>query len=57
MGKYENGYLPKIAYHLFKGNEDRVDYFVHRQMSVYGEIEHRQAWWVQQEVDRLREAH
>ena len=52
---YDNGYLPKIAYHMYKGNQDRVDYFVYRQMSVYGEIEDRQAWWVHQEVERLRE--
>ena len=55
MSKYENGYLPKIAYHMFKGNQDRVDYFVHRQLTTYGPIEDRQRWWVIEEVHRLRE--
>ena len=55
MRNYENGYLPKIAYHLYKGNQDRVDYFIHRQLSVYGPIEDRQSWWVCAEVERLTE--
>ena len=36
--KYVDGYLPKIAYHLFKLNEDKVKYFTKRQVDTYGEL-------------------
>ena len=29
--KYGNGYLPKIAYHMWMGYTDKVMYFVNRQ--------------------------
>ena len=35
---YADGYLPKIAYHLFKLNEDKVKYFTKRQVDTYGEL-------------------
>ena len=38
-GKYINGYLPKIAYHMWKGNTDKVMYFVNRQVMEYGAME------------------
>lgn len=34
--KYNNGYLPKIAYHMWMGNTDKVMYFVNRQTMKYG---------------------
>ena len=37
---YADGYLPKIAYHLFKLNEDQVKYFTKRQVDTYGELTH-----------------
>lgn len=33
--KYPNGYLPKIAYHLVRGNRDKVSYFIRRQGEQY----------------------
>ena len=53
MSRYENGYLPKIAYHLYKGNEYNVDYFILRQTEMYGEITAAQKQWVWDELDRL----
>ena len=38
MKEYSNGYLPKIAFHMAHGNVERVEYFTHRQISVYGEL-------------------
>jgi len=35
---YPQGYLGKIAYHMFKGNFDEVQYFSKRQVQVYGDI-------------------
>lgn len=35
---YPQGYLGKIAYHMFKGNFDKVQYFAKRQVQVYGDI-------------------
>jgi len=35
---YADGYLPKIAYHLFKLNEEKVQYFTKRQVDTYGEL-------------------
>lgn len=35
---YPQGYLGKIAYHMFKGNFDKVQYFAKRQVDVYGDI-------------------
>ena len=37
-GRYPEGYLPKIAYHIFKGNDEKVNYFVERQEAQYGEM-------------------
>ena len=53
MSRYENGYLPKIAYHLYKGNEYHVDYFILRQTKMYGEITDAQRQWIWDELDRL----
>ena len=53
MSRYENGYLPKIAYHLYKVNEYNVDYFILRQTKMYGEITDAQRQWIWDELDRL----
>lgn len=36
--KYPDGYLPKIAYHMHKGNVEKMLYFTARQKEVYGAI-------------------
>ena len=38
MKKHPNGYLPKIVYHLTKGNWDKVQYFYDRQVAAYGPL-------------------
>lgn len=35
---YENGYLPKIAYHMGQGNMDKVEFFTSRQVDTYGPL-------------------
>jgi len=37
--KYGNGYLPKIAYHMWMGYTDKVMYFVNRQTEKYGTMD------------------
>ena len=53
MSKYENGYLPKIAYHMFKQNVDKVKYFEGRQLQTYGAFTDEQRWWLLDEIHRL----
>ena len=36
--KYPQGYLPKIVYHMVQGNQDKVEYFVGRQVATYGPL-------------------
>jgi hypothetical protein len=36
--KYQNGYLPKIAYHMANENQAKVNYFFNRQVEAYGPI-------------------
>lgn len=36
--RYEDGYLPKIAYHFYKGNFDKWNYFMGRQIEKYGPL-------------------
>ena len=57
MGKYENGYLPKIAYHMYKGNSEKVEYFSNRQRERYGEVTDEQRWWLLEEIHRLNDRH
>jgi len=38
MNKHPNGYLPKIVYHLTKGNWDKAQYFYDQQVVTYGPI-------------------
>ncbi len=37
--KHPLGYLPKIAYHLARGNEERAISFSNSHIEKYGEIE------------------
>ena len=37
--KYPLGYLPKIAYHIARGNEERAISFSNSHIEKYGEIE------------------
>jgi len=55
MSKYEHGYLPKIAYHLFKQNDAKVEYFTKRQIERYGKVTDDQRWWLLEEIHRLTE--
>ena len=58
MSKYEHGYLPKIAYHMFKRNGEKAEYFAKRQRERYGEITDDQRWWLLEEIHRLtKQAH
>ena len=36
--RYPNGYLPKIAYWMFRGNLANVQFFIDRQEKDYGPI-------------------
>ena len=37
--KYPLGYLPKIAYHITRGNEEKAISFSNSHIEKYGEIE------------------
>jgi hypothetical protein len=52
--KYENGYLPKISYHLAMGNPDKVEFFVRRHTALYGSPTPYDWYWVTQRVVRLQ---
>ena len=38
MNEHPNGYLPKIVYHITKGNWDKCKYFFNRQVERYGPL-------------------
>ena len=40
--RYPEGFLPKIAYHMFKNNFDKMLYFYDRQIEKYGEMTNAQ---------------
>ncbi|MCP4802675.1 MAG: hypothetical protein GY891_07405 [Bacteroidetes bacterium] len=40
--RYTEGYLPKIAYHMFKNNYGKMLYFYDRQIEKYGEMTNAQ---------------
>jgi hypothetical protein len=40
--RYTEGYLPKIAYHMFTNNFDKMLYFYDRQIEKYGEMTNAQ---------------
>ena len=52
--KYPNGYLPKIAYWMFKGDFSKVNYFTTRQEAVYGEISMKDENLIQEMIDDLK---
>ncbi len=51
--RYAQGYLPKIAYHMFKGNDEKINYFVKRQEATYGPITPTQISEVEDMVEGL----
>ena len=51
---YENGYLPKIAYHLAAGNKDKFLYFSEQQTNTYGTITPEQMLWINSKVDAIK---
>lgn len=55
--RYPQGYLGKIAYHMFKGNFDKVQYFAKRQVQTYGDISEEDDRTINQLVIRLRRQH
>lgn len=36
--KYPDGYLPKIAYHMAHGNDDKSIYFIDQQIKKHGPL-------------------
>lgn len=52
--RYPNGYLPKIAYWMFKGNIANVRYFVNRQERDYGTITWEDEGTIQKMVEEHR---
>ena len=36
--RYADGYLPKIAYHMFKCDFDKMNHFMERQRNTYGKL-------------------
>ena len=48
--KHQNGYLPKIAYHMAGNCPASVEYFTERQMVTYGPITPEQMLWICKEV-------
>ena len=52
--RYPQGYLGKIAYHMFKGSFDKVQYFAKRQVQTYGDISEEDDRTINQLVVDLR---
>lgn len=51
---YENGYLPKIAYHLAAGNKDKFLYFSEKQVEVYGPMTPKQMLWINDKFEAIK---
>lgn len=51
---YENGYLPKVAFHLAAENAQKANYFLQRQNDVYGEVTVEQLLWCHREALKLQ---
>ena len=47
------GYLAKIAYWMWHGDIDKMQYFIDRQEEVYGRITPEQGEWVCQKYNEL----
>jgi len=54
--KHPQGYLPKIAYHLARGNEPKVKYFTERQINEYGEVKPSHKEFVQLRKSHIQDA-
>ena len=54
--KYPQGYLPKIAYHLARGNDSKVEYFTERQLEQYGDVTNAHKEFVQLRRTRTLQA-
>jgi len=54
MKKYNNGYLPKIAYHMvITKDQAKVNYFAKRQLETYGENTAEDEDFIRGEIIRL----
>jgi hypothetical protein len=51
--KYQNGYLPKIAYHMADSNHEAVAHFFERQVAAYGPITAEDMQFITRESARL----
>jgi hypothetical protein len=52
---YERGYLPKISYHLAKGNSEKVEYFMNRHTQAYGALTPGDLYFVTERVKHLQQ--
>ena len=52
--KYPNGYLPKIAFWMFRGNLANVRYFINRQERDYGPITSEDEYTIEKMVEEHR---
>jgi hypothetical protein len=52
--KYQNGYLPKIAYHMADNNHEAVAHFFERQVAAYGPITAEDMQFITRESARLQ---
>ena len=52
---YENGYLPKIAYHTAYNNIEKVEYFKGKQIEKSGPITTEQLMFVVNEVLKIKD--
>jgi hypothetical protein len=52
---YENGYLPKIAYHTASNNIEKAQYFKDKQIEKYGPITTEQWMFVIDEVVKIKD--
>ena len=53
--RYPNGYLPKIAYWMFRGNLANVRYFIARQEKEYGTITSEDEGTIEEMVEEHRD--
>ena len=53
--EYDNEYLPKISYHLARGNSEKVEYFVNRQIETYGALSPRDLYFITERVRHLQQ--
>ena len=51
---YNNGFLPKIAYHMASNNPEKVSYFFNRQVQVYGPITPENMAFITKEMNKMQ---